>query len=127
MDGDGRKMSKSLGNVIAPQEVTDRYGAEILRLWVASVDYRDNVRLSPDILKQSADAYRRFRNTARFMLGNLYDFNPESHLVPPEQRQELNRWPLSSLLQLLERVKQAYQDSNFTWPFTGCTSSAPWR
>ncbi len=117
MDGEGRKMSKSLGNVIAPQEVTDRYGAEILRLWVASVDYRDDVRLSPDILKQSADAYRRFRNTARFMLGNLYDFDPESHLVPPEQRQELDRLALSWLAQLLERVKQAYQDYEFHLAF----------
>jgi isoleucyl-tRNA synthetase len=110
-------MSKSLGNVIAPQEVTDRYGAEILRLWVASVDYRDDVRLSPDILKQSADAYRRFRNTARFMLGNLYDFDPESQRVPPGQRQELDRLALSWLAQLLERVKQAYQDYEFHLAF----------
>ncbi len=117
VDGEGRKMSKSLGNVIAPQEVTDRYGAEILRLWVASEDYRDDVRLSPDILKQLADAYRRFRNTARFMLGNLYDFDPESHLVPPEQRQELDRLALSWLAQLLERVKQAYQDYEFHLAF----------
>ena len=81
VDGDGRKMSKSLGNVIAPQEVMDKYGAEILRLWVAAEDYRDDVRLSPDILKQLADAYRRFRNTARFMLGNLFDFDPEQPLA----------------------------------------------
>ncbi len=117
VDGDGRKMSKSLGNVIAPQEVMDKYGAEILRLWVAAEDYRDDVRLSPDILKQLADAYRRFRNTARFMLGNLYDFDPEVHLVPAAQREELDRLALSWLAQLLERVKRAYSDYEFHLAF----------
>ena len=113
VDGDGRKMSKSLGNVIAPQEVMDKYGAEILRLWVAAEDYRDDVRLSGDILKQLADAYRRFRNTARFMLGNLYDFDPEKHYLPPEAREELDRLALSWLAQLLARVKKAYGDYEF--------------
>jgi isoleucyl-tRNA synthetase len=113
VDGEGRKMSKSLGNVIAPQEVMDRYGAEILRLWVAAEDYRDDVRLSGDILKQLADAYRRFRNTARFMLGNLYDFDPQQHWLAPAQRQELDRLALSWLAQLLERVKKAYGDYEF--------------
>jgi len=113
VDGEGRKMSKSLGNVIAPQEVMDRYGAEILRLWVAAEDYRDDVRLSPDILKQLADAYRRFRNTARFMLGNLYDFDPASHRLEPGGREELDRLALSWLAQLLARVKRAYQDYDF--------------
>ncbi|MFH1595175.1 MAG: isoleucine--tRNA ligase [Pseudomonadota bacterium] len=113
VDGEGRKMSKSLGNVIAPQEVMDRYGAEILRLWVAAEDYRDDVRLSGDILKQLADAYRRFRNTARFMLGNLYDFDPQQHWLAPAQRQELDRLALSWLAQLLARVKKAYGDYEF--------------
>ena len=117
VDGDGRKMSKSLGNVIAPQEVMDKYGAEILRLWVAAEDYRDDVRLSPDILKQLAEAYRRFRNTARFMLGNLYDFDPEAHLVPPPERQELDRLALSWLARLLEQVKKAYADYEFHLAF----------
>ncbi|MBM4302575.1 MAG: isoleucine--tRNA ligase [Deltaproteobacteria bacterium] len=117
VDGDGRKMSKSLGNVIAPQEVMDKYGAEILRLWVASEDYRDDVRLSPDILKQLADAYRRFRNTARFMLGNLYDFDPESHWLEPGKREELDRLALSWLAQLLARVKRAYEDYEFHQAF----------
>ena len=117
VDGDGRKMSKSLGNVIAPQEVMNKYGAEILRLWVAAEDYRDDVRLSPDILKQLADAYRRFRNTCRFMLGNLYDFDPEVHLVPPAEREELDRLALSWLAQLLERVKRAYGDYEFHQAF----------
>ena len=117
VDGDGRKMSKSLGNVIAPQEVMDKYGAEILRLWVAAEDYRDDVRLSPDILKQLADAYRRFRNTARFMLGNLNDFDPEAHLVPPPEREELDRLALSWLARLLEQVKKAYADYEFHLAF----------
>jgi isoleucyl-tRNA synthetase len=117
VDGEGRKMSKSLGNVIAPQEVMSRYGAEILRLWVAAEDYRDDVRLSPDILKQLADAYRRFRNTARFMLGNLYDFDPEAPYVPPAEREELDRLALSWLAQLLERVKKAYADYEFHLAF----------
>jgi isoleucyl-tRNA synthetase len=113
VDGEGHKMSKSLGNVIAPQEVMDRYGAEILRLWVAAEDYRDDLRLSEDILKQLAEAYRRFRNTARFMLGNLFDFDPETERVPPGQREELDRLALSWLAQLLERVKKAYDDYEF--------------
>jgi isoleucyl-tRNA synthetase len=117
VDGDGRKMSKSMGNVIAPQEVMDKYGAEILRLWVAAEDYRDDVRLSPDILKQLADSYRRFRNTARFMLGNLYDFDPELHWLEPGAREELDRLALSWLAQLLARVKRAYEDYEFHQAF----------
>jgi isoleucyl-tRNA synthetase len=117
VDGEGRKMSKSVGNVIAPQEVMDAYGAEILRLWVAAEDYRDDVRISPDILKQLADAYRRFRNTARFMLGNLYDFDPERHWVAPGAREELDRVALSWYAQLVERVKRAYEDYEFHLAF----------
>jgi isoleucyl-tRNA synthetase len=117
VDGDGRKMSKSLGNVIAPQEVMEKYGAEILRLWVAAEDYRDDVRLSGDILKQLADAYRRFRNTARFMLGNLYDFDPERHLVPHPEREELDRLALSWYAQVVERVRRAYEDYEFHLAF----------
>jgi len=117
VDGEGRKMSKSLGNVIAPQEVMAEYGAEILRLWVTAEDYREDVRLSPGILKQLADAYRRFRNTARFMLGNLYDFDPERHFVPYAQREELDRVALSWLAQLMIRVKRAYLDYEFHLAF----------
>jgi isoleucyl-tRNA synthetase len=113
VDGDGRKMSKSLGNVIAPQEVMAKYGAEILRLWVTAEDYRDDVRLSDNILKQLGDAYRRFRNTARFMLGNLYDFDPDKDLVPLKDREELDLLALSWLAQLTERVKRAYRDCEF--------------
>jgi isoleucyl-tRNA synthetase len=106
-------MSKSLGNVIAPQEVMAQYGAEILRLWVTAEDYRDDVRLSGNILKQLGDAYRRFRNTARFMLGNLYDFDPEKDLVPQQDREELDRLALSWLAQLIERVQRAYRNYEF--------------
>ena len=76
LDGEGRKMSKSLGNVIVPQKVVDQLGADILRLWVASVDYTADVRLSDNILKQIAEVYRKIRNTLRFLLGNLADFDP---------------------------------------------------
>jgi isoleucyl-tRNA synthetase len=117
VDGEGRKMSKSLGNVIAPQEVMNTYGAEILRLWVASEDYRDDVRLSNDILKQLADAYRRFRNTARFMLGNLYDFDPGRHWLAPDEREELDRLALSWYAQLIARVRRAYEDYEFHLAF----------
>ncbi len=117
VDGEGRKMSKSLGNVIAPQEVIEQYGAEILRLWVTAEDYRDDVRLSPTILKQLGDAYRRFRNTARFLLGNLADFDPQRHWVAPEEREELDRLALSWLAQVIDRVKRAYLDYEFHLAF----------
>jgi isoleucyl-tRNA synthetase len=117
VDGEGHKMSKSLGNVIAPQEIMAELGAEILRLWVTAEDYRDDVRLSDNILKQLGDAYRRFRNTARFMLGNLFDFDPEKDLVPQQDREELDRLALSWLAQLIERVKRAYRDYEFHLAF----------
>jgi isoleucyl-tRNA synthetase len=117
VDGEGRKMSKSVGNIIAPQEVIKQYGAEILRLWVSGEDYRDDIRLSDAILKQLAEAYRRFRNTARFMLGNLNDFDPQRHWVKYEDREELDRLALSWLAQLTERVKKAYLDYEFHLAF----------
>ncbi len=82
VDAQGRKMSKSLGNVVEPQKVIDQLGADVLRLWIASVDYRNEMSVSDDILKRSADAYRRIRNTARFLLGNLHGFDPAQHLLP---------------------------------------------
>ena len=125
VDGEGRKMSKSVGNVIAPQEIMDKYGAEIMRLWVAAEDYRDDVRLSPDILKQLADAYRRFRNTGPFhALGNLNDFDPQIHLVSPAGARNWTAWPCPGWPGFWNRSRRPTRITNFIWPSTSCTSSA---
>jgi isoleucyl-tRNA synthetase len=113
VDGSGKKMSKSAGNVIAPQEVIDRYGAEILRLWVAAEDYREDVRISPEILQQLVEAYRKIRNTCRFLLGNLYDFDPLRHRVKDHALWEIDRWALYRMAHLTGRVLKAYEDFEF--------------
>ena len=113
VDGDGRKMSKSLGNVIPPQQIIDRYGAEILRLWVASEDYTDDIRVSEEILKQMAETYRRIRNTMRFILGNLYDFDPDTDAVAPAVMGELDRYILDRLQALIEESKKGYAQFQF--------------
>ena len=113
MDGEGRKMSKSLGNVIAPQEVIERDGAEILRLWVASSDYSEDVRISEDILGHVAESYRKIRNTFRYLLANLYDFDPHRDAQPPESLLELDRWALHRTQRLLEGVTQACEAYQF--------------
>ncbi len=113
VDESGRKMSKSVGNVMAPREVIDRYGAEILRLWVSATDYRDDIRISENILKQLSDAYRRIRNTCRFMLGNLSDFDPATNAVAPEGMPELDRHALHRLLWLIEKGHRAYEQYEF--------------
>ncbi len=94
VDGQGKKMSKSVGNVVIPSEVIEKYGAEILRLWVASEDYRDDVKVSDEILKQVSDSYRKLRNTIRYFLSNLEDFQPMQHSVPFSELPELDRWAL---------------------------------
>ncbi len=113
LDGEGRKMSKSLGNVISPQDIVKRYGADILRLWVASEDYRDDVSLSEEILARLADSYRRVRNTARNALGNLRDFDPASDAVAAGDMVELDRWVLSELADFAARCGRAYDAYEF--------------
>ncbi len=113
VDGDGKKMSKSLGNVVAPQEVIERYGAEILRLWVAAEDYRDDIRISEEILSRLAEGYRRIRNTCRYLLGNLYDFDPAHDALAPEDLHEIDRFILHRLQRLIERVRRAYEGYEF--------------
>ncbi len=119
VDGKGRKMSKSVGNVVAPQEVIDQYGAEILRLWVSSEDYRDDVKVSDEILKQISDAYRKIRNTIRFILGNLSDFNPETDGVDFEQMTELDLWALARFEEFRKKVLTGYEEYEFHSIFHG--------
>jgi isoleucyl-tRNA synthetase len=109
VDGSGRKMSKSRGNAISPEEVINKYGAEILRLWVASEDYRADIRLSQEILDRLTEAYRRLRNTFRYLLGNLHDFDPLQDVVPYNELLELDRWALHRLQELSETVIGAYK------------------
>ena len=113
LDGEGRKMSKSLGNVIDPQKVIQMYGADILRLWVASVDYRDDVPLSDKILKQVAEAYRKIRNTFRFLLGNLNDFHPAEDRVQLDALPSIDRYAYIELQHLIQNVINAYENRDF--------------
>jgi isoleucyl-tRNA synthetase len=113
VDGDGRKMSKSLGNNVTPDELIPKYGAEVLRLWVAAEDSSEDIRLSNEILNRLADAYRRIRNTSRFLLGTLADFDPERDRRSYEQMDELDRWALLRLGDLIARVRKAYEDYQF--------------
>ncbi len=113
VDGEGKKMSKSAGNVVAPQEVMKEFGADILRLWVASCDYSVDVRLSKEILKQLADAYRKIRNTFRYLLSNLFDFNFKKDRVPFEKMESLDRWALGKCLKLVEEVSGHYERYEF--------------
>lgn len=113
LDGDGRKMSKSLGNVVVPEKVMKQLGADILRLWVASVDYQADVRVSDAILKQVAEVYRKIRNTFRFLLGNLSDFNPETDAIPVNELREVDRYILVKLNKLIDKVKTSYENYEF--------------
>ncbi len=120
VDGEGRKMSKSLGNVVEPEEVIKQFGADILRLWVASSDYTNDVRVSGDILKQMAEVYRKIRNTIRFILGNLNDFDPakdslfwDSNRAIGQSLPEVDRWALHRLQEVVERVTAAYAGYEF--------------
>jgi isoleucyl-tRNA synthetase len=110
LDGKGQKMSKSLGNVVTPEETLKTYGADILRWWTASVDYSDDVRISREILERAADAYRKIRNTLRFLLGALADFDPARDEVPMEQWSPLDRWVWRSFERLSEDVIKGYRN-----------------
>lgn len=113
VDGKGRVMHKSLGNGIDPQEVIDQYGADVLRLWVASSDYHADIRISPDILKQLSEAYRKIRNTARYILGNLNGFNPDENMVSLDELMPIDKWALAKLNTLIDKVKEAYDKYEF--------------
>ncbi|MCP5159617.1 MAG: isoleucine--tRNA ligase [Gammaproteobacteria bacterium] len=113
VDAQGRKMSKSLGNVIAPQKVFNSLGADVLRLWVAATDYRSEMSVSDEILKRMADSYRRMRNTARFLLANLNGFDPALHRIPPEHMLALDRWAVDRTRRLQEEILEAYDQYLF--------------
>ncbi len=113
VDAQGRKMSKSLGNVVAPQKVMDTLGADVLRLWVASADYRNEMSVSDEILKRVSDSYRRLRNTARFLLGNLDGFDPTKHLVKVEDSLPLDQWAVQQAYDVQQAVVAAYERYDF--------------
>ncbi|HUL28973.1 MAG TPA: isoleucine--tRNA ligase [Thermodesulfobacteriota bacterium] len=119
VDGEGKKMSKSAGNVIAPEEVIHQLGADVLRLWVAAEDYRDDIKISGEILKRLADSYFRIRNTFRFLLGNLYDFHPEKERIPYAELHEMDRWALHQLQKLIARVREGYERFEFHTVYHG--------
>ncbi len=113
VDGEGRKMSKSIGNTIYPQEVIKKYGADILRLWVASADYKADIKISNDILKQLSEVYRKIRNTFRYIIGNLYDFESQTDCISYDDMLEIDKWALLKNEQVKEKVTQAYENYEF--------------
>ncbi len=119
VDGEGRKMSKSLGNVISPQEIIKQSGADILRLWVLASDYNEDVRISKEILASLTDAYRKIRNTVRFLLGNLADYDPEKHRLPKQDLLEIDKWALFWFSDMSKAVTEDYEAYRFHRVFQG--------
>jgi len=113
VDDNGRKMSKSLGNVVAPQEVVEKHGADILRLWVAMIDYRGDMAISNEIIARIAEAYRKIRNTARFLIANLADFDPEKDAVPFDELEDLDKWMLHRADETFARCRRGYDEFEF--------------
>ena len=113
VDGEGRKMSKSIGNGIDPADVIKEYGADILRLWVASSDYTADIRISKELLKQLSEVYRKIRNTARYILGNINDFKPDTDSVDYNELCELDKWALYKMTSLIKKVNEAYRTYEF--------------
>ena len=113
LDASGQAMSKSLGTGVEPMEIIKTHGAEILRLWAASVEFGDDVAISAEMLSRLSDAYRKLRNTFRFCLANLYDFNPKREMVSGDDLEEIDAWVLARTAEILERVEQAYQQYAF--------------
>ncbi len=119
VDGDGRKMSKSLGNVISPLDIIKDYGADILRLWVAASDYNEDIRISGEIITRLSEAYRKIRNTAKFILSNLYDFNPDRDKLSYPNLKNIDKWILFKLESMLEFVDNAYKNFQFNKAYKG--------
>lgn len=113
VDEEGKKQSKSQGNGVSPEEVVKKYGADILRLWVASADYHSDVRISYDILKQLSESYRKIRNTERYMISNLYDFEPDKSMLELSEIDEMDKWAILKLNELIDNVKEAYENLEF--------------
>ncbi len=113
LDGDGRKMSKSLGNVTRPQEIIKIYGADVLRLWAASVDYRNDIKIGDTIIKQLVEIFKKIRNTARFLLGNIYDFDPAKDYVQYDELKNIDKFALHKLNALIKNVTEAFDNYEF--------------
>ncbi|MDD6734719.1 MAG: isoleucine--tRNA ligase [Clostridiales bacterium] len=118
-DGEGRKMSKSKGNAIMPQEIVDKFGADVLRLWVVSADYRTDMRMSQDALKQLSEGYRKIRNTARYILSNINDFDPKKDMVAYSDMLEIDKWALMKLNDIIKKSINAYESYEFHALYAG--------